>query len=108
MVELGAFNALSPPVRQPRRWFRLAPRTLLGRRGTAAGFTHRLAALLCGTPERASSLMLWQLRQLGDIRRNPPRSSRVRSAPCPDTFEARDKQVARNYLIGGQIITRPQ
>src|SRR6516165_2930469 len=50
VVELDAFNALSPPVRQPRRWFRLAPRTSLGRRGKAAGFTHRLAALLCGTP----------------------------------------------------------
>src|SRR6516164_7940995 len=67
VVELDAFNALSPPVRQPRRWFRLAPRTSLGEQARPPTATetcrrHCCAALqrfLSATPT-AATLAAWR------------------------------------------------
>src|SRR6516164_10981536 len=50
VVELDAFNALSPPVRQPRRWFRLAPRTSLGEEARPPTATETCRRLCCVTP----------------------------------------------------------
>ena len=68
LVELGSFHSAFSSSPTAPMMLCPARSALLGRRGKAVGFTHRLAALL-----RAAAHSLQQLRQLGDVRRDPPR-----------------------------------
>ena len=67
VVELDVFNALSPPVRQPRRWFRLAPRTSLGEEARPPTATETCRRLCCAALQRflsatptAATLAAWR------------------------------------------------
>jgi hypothetical protein len=91
MVELDAFNALSPPVRSPDDGSGWHPAHRLGRRGKAADGRRNLPAALL-------------VAQLGDIRRDPPRlggmyAGRGPNYRCVSTEQHRPTQRGHKRLI---------